>query len=230
MTMRERQATQLFIHCFILIFGVALLPLGAWGQLDFLGSDLVMKHVNFVRGDIEITDPNTENERLSYTNPDGMVELQIVTDESVFDVRAKTIELSSGQNRVLAQNVLIDDGTTSVRGDKGSYLIEQGKVEFVGRASFKQKLDDERANEWSGEAIQLLFADGIVKKITLKGGTVSGHGRLYPQKGQMGRYLPGYKKTQTESQQGTAEKKQPEEPAPTPTAKPLERILAPMAE
>jgi len=201
---------------------------GAWAQLNLSEVD-PLEFVNFVRGDMEINNLNEPNEEILYSNsdPKGTVELEVITQKSKVSVQAKTIRLRSGKTEVLAEGgVIIDDGTTSVRSNSAKYWVDKGIGEFSGNAEFRQRVDKDRSNGWKGNKIEVTFGDGKVKKIKM----LDGGGRLYPQKGQMSRFMTGQKPP------GGATKAAPKAPVATkvpqatPTAKPLERILAPMAE
>lgn len=191
-----------------------------------------LEYVNFVRGDLTIENMNQPNEEILYSNPDdkGTVELEVRTQNNNVRVTAKRIRLTSNKTLVEATgSVNIDDGTTSVKSNSAKYWVEKGLGEFIGNAEFNQKLDRNRSNRWRGERMEIVFGDGVVKKIKLSGG----QGGIYPEKGQMSRFMPGQKSSDGDSSRSRTAVKPPTPtpiPEATPTPKPLERILAPIAE
>lgn len=206
---------------------------GAWAQFDF-GNDTSLEYVEPIRGDMEISNIGQPDEEIVFYNPEtsGTVELEIGTKGNVISIIAESIKVTGGKSRIHATGgVVIDDGTTSIKGQTANVMIKEGKVDFSGNAAFAQKLDRDRNNSWKGEKIEAWFGDGGVSRIKLSGGK---SGRLYPEKGQMSRFLStqkddGSKKKSSAPQQPV---QAPKEKTIEPEAEPqkLERILAPMAE
>jgi len=215
----------------LIVLGGALASTNGWAQLDISGAELDADYIELIQGDLEIENWGTDEEQILYTNPEGRVELEIATGKGSISIQAKTIKVTDGQKELLAKGgVLIDDGTTTLKGQSATYWIEQGHAQLDGNAQYSQKLDRERSNHWAGDKMEAWFEDGKLKKLKLKNTKKS---RLYTGKGQMSRFLTSQKGSSPSDETSSVYSRRPTpKPAPEPTAtsKPLKRILAPMAE